>query len=152
MWRCTSHQSWINIARSHRGRNHEINIQQSCSSSKDHIQHGAIQRSVLCRALELVVWVIKNLGFCLKSPKFMFLGCVECMRCRLLLLMFVVSVCQCLSVLSHGSTQLHCAKTAEQIKVPLGVNTLGDPRNSVLERGPNPTTERRRGVQCSIHM
>jgi len=33
---------------------------------------------------------------------------------------------QCLSFcLSHGSTWLHCAKTAEQIKVLFGMNTPG---------------------------
>jgi len=37
----------------------------------------------------------------------------------------------CLSE-SSGSTQLHCAKTAERIKMVFAVNTLGGPRNIVL--------------------
>jgi len=42
----------------------------------------------------------------------------------------------CLSVcLSCGSSWLHCAKMAEQIKMVFGVNTLGDPRNIVLDVG-----------------
>jgi len=46
----------------------------------------------------------------------MLLGCIEWMRCRLLLPMFAVSVC--LSVRqSRGSTRLHCAETAERIKI-----------------------------------
>jgi len=61
-----------------------------------------------------------------------FFSCIECMRCRLLLLMFVVSV------LSRGSTRLHCAKTAEQMKIVFGVNTVGGPRNIVLDRGLDP--------------
>jgi len=46
------------------------------------------------------------------------LGCIECMRCRLLLPMCAVSVC-----LSRGSTRLHCAKMAKQIKILFGMNT-----------------------------
>jgi len=43
------------------------------------------------------------------------------MRCSLFLLIAVsVSLSVCLS---HGSTRLHGAKTAERIKVPFGVNT-----------------------------
>jgi len=34
--------------------------------------------------------------------------------------------------LSRGSTRLHCAKTAERIKIPLRLNIVGDPRNIVL--------------------
>jgi len=49
----------------------------------------------------------------------------------------------CMSVrppvcLSRGSTRLHCAKTAEQIKILFGVNTLGGPRNIVLDGGSDP--------------
>jgi len=36
-----------------------------------------------------------------------------------------VSLSVCLSV--TRSTRLHCAKTAEQIKILFGVKTLGDP-------------------------
>jgi len=65
------------------------------------------------------------------------LGCIECARCGVLLPMFTMSVC-----LSYGSTRLHCAKTAEQIKILFGVNTLGGPRNIVLDRPPDPPTAR----------
>jgi len=46
--------------------------------------------------------------------------------------------CNSLSVrppvcLSHGSTRLHCAKTAEQIKIIFMLNTFGGPRNIVLD-------------------
>jgi len=64
------------------------------------------------------------------------------MRCRLLLPMFAVCVCQSvrpLVCLSRGSTRLHCAITAEQIKVLFGVNTFGGPRNIVLNGGPDPS-------------
>jgi len=40
--------------------------------------------------------------------------------------------------LSCGSTRLHCAKTAEWIKIPFGVNSPGGPTNTVLHRGPDP--------------
>jgi len=44
----------------------------------------------------------------------------------------------CLSVsLSRGSTRLHCAKTAERIKLLLAVNTLGGPRDIVLHGDPD---------------
>jgi len=33
------------------------------------------------------------LGICIESLPFSYLGCIECMRCRLWLLMFAVSVC-----------------------------------------------------------
>jgi len=42
----------------------------------------------------------------------------------------VCSIC-----LSRGSTRLHCAKTAEQIKMLFEVNTLEGPRK--LDGGPN---------------
>jgi len=51
--------------------------------------------------------------------------------------MFAVSVSLSISqsvCRSHGSTRLHCTKTAEQIKMPFGVNTPGGP----LDRGPDP--------------
>jgi len=56
----------------------------------------------------------------------------------------VTDVCGvCLSVcLSHGSSQLHCAKMAEQIKMLFGVNTSGGPRNIVLDVGPDPPPHR----------
>jgi len=44
-----------------------------------------------------------------------------------------LSVC-----LSRGSTRLHCAKTAEQIKILFVVNTLGGPRNIALDGAPDP--------------
>jgi len=46
------------------------------------------------------------------SNLYRFLGCIECMRCRLLLPMCAASVCQPASppvCLSRGSTRLHCA-------------------------------------------
>jgi len=42
---------------------------------------------------------------------------------------------------SRGSSLLHCAKMAEQIKV----NTIGGSWNIVLDVGPDPPTERKRG-------
>jgi len=55
-----------------------------------------------------------------------------------------LSVCQpvrqlvCLSRgLTRGSTQLHCAKMAEQIKMMFGVNTPGGPWNIVSDGGTN---------------
>jgi len=47
-------------------------------------------------------------------------------------------VCQSACCLSRGSTRLHCAKTAEQIKTLFVVNTLGGPRNIVLDGGFDP--------------
>jgi len=47
--------------------------------------------------------------------------------------------------LSRGSTRLHCAKTAERIKIVFGVNTPGSPRNIVLHGGSDPPTEEGRG-------
>jgi len=41
--------------------------------------------------------------------------CYRCSQC--------LSVCLSVSVLSCTSTRLHCAKTAEQIKILFGVNT-----------------------------
>jgi len=67
------------------------------------------------------------------------------MRCRLCLPMFAVSVhlSVCSSVcLSCGSTRLHCAKTAEEIKMPFGMNTPRYLRNIVLDGGPDPPTAR----------
>jgi len=40
----------------------------------------------------------------------------------------------CPSRRSRGPTRLHSAKTAEWIKMLIGVNTLGGPRN-ILRRG-----------------
>jgi len=54
--------------------------------------------------------------------------------------MFAASVC-----LSRGSSRLHCAKIAEQIKMLFGMNTPGGPRNIVLDVGPDAPTERGRG-------
>jgi len=68
------------------------------------------------------------------SPRNLNWGCVEYVRCRLFLLMFVASAC-----LSRGPTRLHCAITAEQIEILFGVNTLGVPRNIVLDGGPDPS-------------
>jgi len=47
------------------------------------------------------------------------------------------SVCSSIS-LSRGSTRLYCAKTAERIKIPFGLNTLRGLRNIVLDGGPDP--------------
>jgi len=44
--------------------------------------------------------------------------------------------------MSRGSSLLHCAKMAEQIKMLFGVNTPGGPWNIVLDVGPDPPTER----------
>jgi len=43
--------------------------------------------------------------------------------------------------LSRGSSQLHCAKTAEQIKMLFGVNTPGGPWNIVFHGGPDSFTD-----------
>jgi len=44
--------------------------------------------------------------------------------------------------LSRGSTRLHCAKTAEWIKMLFWVNTFGSPRDIVLHGGPDPPTDK----------
>jgi len=56
--------------------------------------------------------------------KIYFIGCIDCMRCSLLLPMIAVSVCLSVS-LSRGYTGLYCAKTAERIKTLFVVNSLG---------------------------
>jgi len=70
------------------------------------------------------------------------LGCIECMRCRLLLPMCAAcvwpSVC-----LSRSSTRLHCAKVAKRIKMLFGVNTTGGSWNVALDGGADPHTEGR---------
>jgi len=49
----------------------------------------------------------------------------------------------CLSVfLSRGSTRLHCARMAEQIKVMFWVNIPGCVWNFLSDVGPDPQTER----------
>jgi len=63
-------------------------------------------------------------------------------------------VCQSVC-LSRSSTGNHCAKTAEQMKMLFGVNTLGGPRNIVLDGGPDPPTARGRVIRyslCHIHV
>jgi len=57
------------------------------------------------------------------------LGCIECMRCSLFLLMFATSC---------GSSRLHYAKMTKQIKSLLGLNTSGGPWNIVLDVAPDP--------------
>jgi len=47
--------------------------------------------------------------------------------------------------LSRGSSQLHCAKMAEQIKMLFGVNTHGVLWNIVIRHGSLSPTERGRG-------
>jgi len=47
--------------------------------------------------------------------------------------------------LSRGSTLLHCAKTAEQIKMLFGVKTLGGPWDIMLLGGPK-TPQLERGL------
>jgi len=55
-----------------------------------------------------------------KGPSICTLGCIECMRYRLLLLMFL-------------SVSLSCAKLAAQIEVLFGVKTFGGPKNIVRQ-------------------
>jgi len=82
------------------------------------------------------------------------LGCIECTHeCRLLSPLFAVSVCQSVRpsvCLSRGSTRLRCAKTAEQIKILFGVNTLGCPRNTVLDGGSDPPLRRGWGFDATF--
>jgi len=69
-----------------------------------------------------------------------------------LLPMFVVSVRQSVrpSVrLSRGLTWLHCVKMAERIKMLFGMNTLGGPRNIVLDGALIPP-QREEGIRCSL--
>jgi len=61
-----------------------------------------------------------------------FLGCIKCTRCRLLLPIIAVTVCQSVC---HPAQLGFTAKTAEQIKILFGVNTLRGPRNIVLDGG-----------------
>jgi len=42
------------------------------------------------------------------------------------------------SSLSLGSTRLHCAKTAERIKMMFGMTTLGSQQDIVLHGGADP--------------
>jgi len=59
----------------------------------------------------------------------------------------------CLSVcLSRGSARLHRAKTAEQIKMLIGVNTLAGPWNIVLHGGQGILIPRSvgEGFHCSL--
>jgi len=70
--------------------------------------------------------------------KQLLVGCIECnavysYRWSLHLSVSLQSVCP-----SFGSSRLHCAKVAEQIKMLFGVNTPGDPWNIVLGVGPDP--------------
>jgi len=88
----------------------------------------------------LVIWYFQ----CPNLPQFslviIVLGCIECIRCSLMLPMIAVFVS--LSVrLSHGSTRLYCAKTAERIKMLLGVNThyRGSMEHCVRRRFWSPT-------------
>jgi len=58
---------------------------------------------------------------------------------------------RCLFVsLSHGLTGIHCAKTAEQIKILFGVNTLGGPMNIVLDEGFDPRRVRGGGFDAAF--
>jgi len=45
-----------------------------------------------------------------------------------------------------GSSRLYCTKMAKQIQMLFGMNTPGGPRNIVLDVGPDPLTERGRGL------
>jgi len=65
------------------------------------------------------------------------------MRKMLTILTNVRSVCKSVC-LSRGSSRLHCAKLAEQIKMLFGVNTPGGRWNIVLDVGPDPPTEGKR--------
>jgi len=60
------------------------------------------------------------------------LGCVECMRCRLLLPMVAVSVCQ--SVCHAAQLGFTVQKWLERIKMLFGVNTPGGSWNIALDR------------------
>jgi len=53
-----------------------------------------------------------------------------------------VCLLRLLVCLSRGSTRLHRTKTAERIKIPFGVNTVGVPRNIVLEEDLDSSTAR----------
>jgi len=68
------------------------------------------------------------------------------MKCRLLLPMFAMSVCQSVRpksvCLSLGSSRLYCA---EQIKI-----LFGGPRNIVLDGGPDPPTPRGGGFDAAF--
>jgi len=44
--------------------------------------------------------------------------------------------------MSRDFTWLYCAKKAKQIMALIVVETLGDPENTVLDRGPDPPTAR----------
>jgi len=62
----------------------------------------------LKRALKSVVWFLYiSLAVC-----WFLLGCVECMRCRLLLLMFALSVCLsvCLPVMRSTQRHMQCVQ------------------------------------------
>jgi len=50
----------------------------------------------------------------------------------------VVSLSVSLSVTRHKSVSL--CKTAQRIQILFGVNSLGGPRNTVLDREPDPPT------------
>jgi len=66
-------------------------------------------------------------------------GCIECMS-------IVCGVC-----LSRGSSRLHCAKRLDRSRCCLGWTLVGQPRNIVLDGGPDlPTVTRRRGIRCSL--
>jgi len=57
------------------------------------------------------------------------LGSIECTKCELLQSM-IPGVCQSMS---YDLKRLRCAKTAVRIEVLSGVETLGDPRDIVLD-------------------
>jgi len=71
-----------------------------------------------------------------------FLVCVDVRGvCLSVCLSTSLSVC-----MSRGSSRLHCAKVAEQIKMLFGVNTPRGPWNIVLDVGPDTPTESERGL------
>jgi len=93
--------------------------------------------------------VILEIRACSLVEKLQFLRSIECTRCRLLLPMCAVSVCQSVC-LSRGSTRLHCAKTAERINTLFGVNSFEGQWNIVLNGSPDPLTAREKGIRCSL--
>jgi len=75
------------------------------------------------------------------ATKYQISDCVECMWCRLLLLVIAVSV----RVFVCLSTWLQCAKTAKRV-----TNTCGGPKNIVLDGSPDPPTAKERGFAAAF--